>query len=232
MSQLKEMAAGSGTNLNGAAGSIDGVGSSAANAAGDVAALNDQLERLTGLSMAGDAAQMQAVQAAQQSGNQAMKQAALAGNTGEAIKGYAGGGVVTKPQLAMVGERGPEAIIPLNQPFANAIADVVTKLPASHGVAAGGMAGASAGVGRQVGTTNPLQTAFTALQGFGWTASSPAMPTTSMDTADKKGLNLWRSMVDLLVAGNDVRAAMARDIARMSGEISELRRVLTPAGGI
>ena len=31
------------------------------------------------------------------------------------IKGYAGGGIVTTPQLATVGEAGPEAIIPLSQ---------------------------------------------------------------------------------------------------------------------
>ena len=31
------------------------------------------------------------------------------------IPGFADGGIVTRPTLAMVGERGPEAIIPLSQ---------------------------------------------------------------------------------------------------------------------
>lgn len=36
------------------------------------------------------------------------------------IPGFANGGIVTKPTLAMVGEKGPEAIIPLNGPNAGA----------------------------------------------------------------------------------------------------------------
>jgi tape measure domain-containing protein len=35
--------------------------------------------------------------------------------SGQVIQGFAGGGIVTGPTLAMIGEAGPEAIIPLNQ---------------------------------------------------------------------------------------------------------------------
>jgi len=39
----------------------------------------------------------------------------------EDIPGFADGGIVTKPTLAMVGEAGPEAITPLGQGFGNTV---------------------------------------------------------------------------------------------------------------
>jgi hypothetical protein len=40
----------------------------------------------------------------------------MGGFPGQGIPRYATGGIVTQPQMAMIGEAGPEAIVPLNQP--------------------------------------------------------------------------------------------------------------------
>ncbi len=63
---------------------------------------------------------MDAVNAVSKVGN------AIGGAVGGALKsiGLASGGIVTQPTFAMVGEAGPEAVIPLDENFGDALSDV------------------------------------------------------------------------------------------------------------
>jgi SLT domain-containing protein len=65
---------------------------------------------------------------------------AVGGAVGSALSsvGLASGGIVTQPTYALVGEAGPEAVIPLNENFGDALSDL------TGGTAAGGSAGGGA----------------------------------------------------------------------------------------
>jgi len=90
-------------------------------------------------------------------------------------EGFATGGVVTGPTRALIGEAGPEAVIPLNSGGSEVIASAAARMGASM---AGGSAAAAAGGGGGV-MTEAIKQAI--VEGFKESANGSGQPTRNIE---------------------------------------------------